>query len=449
MSKVKFIQWGTPESPKTYNDYTTSFESIKDQYPGGVIFVTYTDDKNKQKQEIWANGVQYSVGGSGGGNIIYGTTAPNAAGVVTVDGSEVKGADGYIYIYTTLDSQTAYYWKDNKWVAFEVDAEHIWFHEDITLAGDYTRIGNFTKSQTGTSSVYSQIGQASGSYNLKTLLEKLLSKEESDSSSWEYTFSSTLSGDPSVTFTVKSGDLSGDYATVGTVITVSNTTPTSSATQSASVSPRFGYYLGTSTEKKTVTKTVSGTPTASSGAADSVSLTKSGKGSLSNGELTVAAGQTTVTATASGKTYNLDTTVTDPVVTPLTNLGNKQTSLTLDTTNWGQSSTTVTASSTTGSKSVTGVYPVYFEGASLWPTRHSANIKNAELAKTKSNTESSILEVPTSLGGTLQVKTPEGWKKHDDYTTNSVNKTVNGNTVAYTQYIPSAANGTGTLYKLV
>lgn len=63
MSKVKFIQWGTPESPKTYNDYTTSFESVKDQYPGGVIFVTYTDDKNKQKQEIWANGVQYSVGG--------------------------------------------------------------------------------------------------------------------------------------------------------------------------------------------------------------------------------------------------------------------------------------------------------------------------------------------------------------------------------------------------
>lgn len=63
MSKVKFIQWGTPENPKTHNDYTTSFESVKGQYPGGVIFVTYVDDKNKQKQEIWANGVQYSVGG--------------------------------------------------------------------------------------------------------------------------------------------------------------------------------------------------------------------------------------------------------------------------------------------------------------------------------------------------------------------------------------------------
>lgn len=63
MSKVKFIQWGTPDSPKTYTDYTTSFESIKEQYPGGVIFITYTDENNKQKQEIWANGVQYSVGG--------------------------------------------------------------------------------------------------------------------------------------------------------------------------------------------------------------------------------------------------------------------------------------------------------------------------------------------------------------------------------------------------
>lgn len=130
MSKVKFIQWGTPESPKTYNDYTTSFASVKEQYPGGVIFVTYTDDKNKQKQEIWANGVQYSVG-IGGGNVIYGTTAPDADGIVTVDGDIVTGNEGYIYVYTTSNSQTAYYWKDNKWIAFDIDAEHVWFPEGV------------------------------------------------------------------------------------------------------------------------------------------------------------------------------------------------------------------------------------------------------------------------------------------------------------------------------
>lgn len=176
MSKVKFIQWGTPTNPKTITQYNDDFGSVKEQYPGGVIFVTYTDDKNKQKQEIWANGVQYSVGG-GGGNIIYGTTAPNAAGIVTVDGSQVTGADGYIYIYTTPDSQTAYYWKDSKWVAFEVDAEHIWFHEDITMAGDYTQVGNLTKDLHGTKSLKTELGKkSSDSFTLKDVMTQLLSQ---------------------------------------------------------------------------------------------------------------------------------------------------------------------------------------------------------------------------------------------------------------------------------
>ena len=70
MSKVKFIQWGTPASPKSNTDRWASegvnsetFQNLLDQYSGGIIFVTYTDTNNKQAQEIWANGVQYAVGG--------------------------------------------------------------------------------------------------------------------------------------------------------------------------------------------------------------------------------------------------------------------------------------------------------------------------------------------------------------------------------------------------
>lgn len=168
MSKVRFIQWGTPESPKTYNDYTTSFESIKEQYPGGVIFVTYTDDKNKQKQEIWANGVQYSVGGGGGGNIIYGTTAPDADGIVTVEGSTVTGNDGYIYVYTTPEYQTAYYWTVDHWAAFDVDAEHVWFPEGVMRT---ERWGSaVTENSTPTAEC---IGK-----NLKEVMEYYLVKEK-------------------------------------------------------------------------------------------------------------------------------------------------------------------------------------------------------------------------------------------------------------------------------
>lgn len=455
MSKVKFIQWGTPESPKTYNDYTTSFASVKEQYPGGVIFVTYTDDKNKQKQEIWANGVQYSVGG-GGGNVIYGTVIPDASGVVkTSDGEVITGDEGSIYVYTTPEYQTAYYWDltGNKWLPFNVDAENVWFHDDMTMAGSYDRIGNFTKSTTGTSTVCTQLGISTTTYNLKTLLENIFSKEERDSSSWSYTFSSVLSGKPFITFSKNSGEFSysdnNSIAIVGTQINISTTTPSSSASQQACVTPKFGYNLGSGTTKVTGTKTVSGTPTASG--SDSVSLTANKTGVLSGSILTVAAGSQTVTATASGKTYTLDTTVTDPVVVPLTNLEKPQTALVLDTENWGQSSTSTTAVAQTHTKSVTGVYPVYFEGANKWPSIHSDNVKNSstKFVKTKSNTEVAVLEVPTEKAGTLQVYAAGQWTNHTSYTTSTVSKTINGLTVNYTQYKPNAADGDGTEYRLV
>jgi hypothetical protein len=49
MSKVKFIQWGTPTNPKTIEQYNDDFVSVREQYPGGVIFVTYYTDESKTK----------------------------------------------------------------------------------------------------------------------------------------------------------------------------------------------------------------------------------------------------------------------------------------------------------------------------------------------------------------------------------------------------------------
>lgn len=143
MSKVKFIQWGTPEKPKTYQEYTESFEDVKSQYPGGVIFVTYTDDNKKQKQEIWANGVQYSVGGGGGGNVIYGTTAVGSDGTA----GDITGDEGYIYIYQSDTAQTAYYWNNGKWKPFNVDAENIYFPNGFERTEAW---GYFTASADGT-----------------------------------------------------------------------------------------------------------------------------------------------------------------------------------------------------------------------------------------------------------------------------------------------------------
>lgn len=120
MSKVKFIQL----SAASKSDYQTKLKDAQSSYPGAIIFVTYTDDtdNNKQKQEIWANGTKYEVGG-GAGNVIYGDVAVNANGVA----NGYTGSEGSIYVYTNEKTQTAYYWKGNKWNPFNVDAENVWF----------------------------------------------------------------------------------------------------------------------------------------------------------------------------------------------------------------------------------------------------------------------------------------------------------------------------------
>lgn len=205
MSKIKFVQWGTDVAPKKFTDRwavdeqnkptgpSTSFSELLAAYTGGVIFVTYKDAKDKDLvQEIWANGVQYSVGG-GGGNIIYGTTAPDADGIVTVKGNEVKGSDGYIYVYTTSESQTAYYWVTDHWVAFDIDAEHVWFPEGFSRTEAWGCVAETTNNEVETSCK----GQ-----NLKQVLEKFLVKEI-----WPTT-GTTRSAVPTYTLTAGTVELS-------------------------------------------------------------------------------------------------------------------------------------------------------------------------------------------------------------------------------------------------
>lgn len=120
MSKVKFIQL----SASSKSQYDTKLADAQSSYPGAIIFVTYTDDtdNNKQKQEIWANGTKYEVGG-GAGNVVYGDVPVDANGVA----SGYTGSEGSIYVYKSENSQTAYYWENNKWEPFSVDAENVYF----------------------------------------------------------------------------------------------------------------------------------------------------------------------------------------------------------------------------------------------------------------------------------------------------------------------------------
>ena len=126
MSKVKFIQLTATST----TDYQSKIAQALQSYPGAIIFVA---NNGENKQEIWANGYKYEVGG-GGGNVIYGDKPVNANGQVVLEEGEKgnptkvqSGEEGSIYVYKGLTSQTAYYWSDDKWEPFNVDAENVWF----------------------------------------------------------------------------------------------------------------------------------------------------------------------------------------------------------------------------------------------------------------------------------------------------------------------------------
>ena len=89
------------------------------------------------------------------------TKSPNAEGVLPLDeavlSTVVAPAQGDIAVVDTVVdnknvNKSAYMWNGEQWVALNgnVDADKVILTSDITMAGDYTQVGNLTKTKTGT-----------------------------------------------------------------------------------------------------------------------------------------------------------------------------------------------------------------------------------------------------------------------------------------------------------
>lgn len=167
MSKVKFIQIGseslqyndiTLESGDKIKGYKSKLDKALKDYPGAIIFGTYTEN-NEKKQEIWANGASYSVGGGGGGTVYVGTIMPDANGKINTpdartdyqfykdywkktdsgdnaqnDSIPTNFKEGDIYIYNPNGDNeplksTGFAHTKNRWEALagRVNAENVWF----------------------------------------------------------------------------------------------------------------------------------------------------------------------------------------------------------------------------------------------------------------------------------------------------------------------------------
>lgn len=111
------------------------------------------------------------------------------------DGAPTPKA-GDVFIVTTIVNektyeQSAYGYNGTQWVAMtgNVDADKVIMREDLTLAGNYTQIGNWTKTQNGTSK------KAVSGMSVAAILKDLMSK----------VLQPTITAQPSVTGFALSG----------------------------------------------------------------------------------------------------------------------------------------------------------------------------------------------------------------------------------------------------
>lgn len=172
-NQVKFIQIGNNTTKYNKTTYTEKLDQAKRDFPGAVIFGTYFNDKDKQLQEIWANGQSYSVGsGSSNFEYFYGdidVVNGELTNLVTIENevttyhvwnsagdpqtNSFSPEHGYIYVYTRpgnnegIEAKTAYVYDENAtlknssgtvtktglWKALSgnVNAENVWFPNGI------------------------------------------------------------------------------------------------------------------------------------------------------------------------------------------------------------------------------------------------------------------------------------------------------------------------------
>ena len=442
MSKVKFIQL----TATTTEDYKSKIEQTLQSYPGAIIFVA---NNGAGKQEIWANGLKYEVGGGGTGNVIYGDKPVNANGIA----EGYTGSEGSIYVYVNETTQTAYYWKDGKWEPFNVDAENVWFHEDITLAGDYTQIGNFTKPETGTAKIKTILGKVGQDFNLQDLITGLLSKAIASGAQFSVTLSPNQKAVGQLIIKNGNNNVSNNAQfEVGTNLSVSAQLKTASAVKQklTANTSTYGYKTTPSGSLIMANYTQEKTPTISGN--DECTL-KKGDAVYSATTFEVTNGTTTFKAETTSAAYTgvkFDTVT----IIPVNNLSEEEASITPTSTQLNQyEGQTLTPGADSPTLNIKGYWPYFYGSLSSCPT----NWVQANLGSTKSQSFTSKEYKIPSGSKVAFVAIPEANSSKTisinnsattaafstEVQTQQVNVTLGTQTQVYTVFYLAAASATG------
>lgn len=205
------------------NDTTNNWTAVKDTVTllkgeVGIEFDPSASESHRVRMKIgdgvskWS-GLAYFGETTATETAVYQTEvaagADHAAAIETVVGTATKNKGDIVIVKETItgDKQqyTAYVYTGTAWAAMDgnYSAENVYFKENITLAGDYTQVGNLTKTKTGTATL------AVAGKSVKEAFMEMLTKRLQPTKT-----------DPSVTI---SGTQDSESIEVGATVTKSGT----------------------------------------------------------------------------------------------------------------------------------------------------------------------------------------------------------------------------------
>jgi hypothetical protein len=308
--------------------------------------------------------------------VVDGTVEDLVAGKVIGDMAIVRST-----IKDDIKSHTAYVWNGSAWAAMDgnYDAQNVYFNQDITLAGSYTRVGNVTKSSDAATGTLSAAGKS-----LADVMQSIFTQElyPAKNSSRDVP-NITLSGD---------ADATGEVGSTYTLPTVT-----------VKVSDVGSYAYGPATG----IKFESGNLTINQGSNNSKTNTAD---MVKDSTLSLQATDTATLYTDSAKSYTFNATGTYTAgAAPKTNLGNFLDDND-DSATWSYRIPSGTATATARTIKRTG-YRNMFAGGTTASTIDSAVIRGFTAKQSSRPTsEGTALEFTAASGTTKVVCAfPNGW----------------------------------------
>lgn len=165
---------------------------------GSLYFITDNGEIRKGSQHVTGTRVYTAVDSTNGATplanltILLNGSAPGAndqpkkGDILIVDqtlkagvpASGTEGQEGYVPAVPPVIAKAAYAHNGTDWEACDgnVDASKVILTNDITMAGNYTAVGNFTKTSAGTNKNFMQGDKGTAGVSVYELIRQMLSK---------------------------------------------------------------------------------------------------------------------------------------------------------------------------------------------------------------------------------------------------------------------------------